>query len=65
MRLRDLRMAQNLTQAQLGKLAHVRQTTISKLEAGHTVDPSHRTVTRIARALGVSWSDIDEFEVTA
>lgn len=63
MQLKTARRRAGLTQAQLADRANVSQQTISKLEAGETVDPSYRLVMRICRALGVTPDVIDEFKV--
>lgn len=53
-RLRDLRLARQLSQEQLSDLSGVDQAHISKLESGLIDNPSYRTVSNIARVLGVT-----------
>lgn len=57
-KLKELRLAQNLTQAQLAEKSGLPQSHISRLEAGQH-GPSLRTVERLAQALGVSTSILD------
>ena len=62
MKLVDVRKRAKLTQAQLAEKAGDGQQTISRIETGYTQHPSHRTVMRICRALGVDPNEIDEFD---
>ncbi len=52
-RLRDLRLAQHLSQAELGRRAKVRQATISALESGKTRRLDLAVLDRLAAALKV------------
>ena len=62
--LKAFRAAQGLTIEQLAQRAGVTSSTIGRAERGsHTPDPN--TVYSIAGALGVSISDLFEFEETA
>jgi transcriptional regulator with XRE-family HTH domain len=61
-RLRAIRAALLLTQGQLADRAHLGQTTICSIEAGRS-RPRHRTIERIADALGVEPEMIDEFHI--
>lgn len=63
MTLRVARKAAGLTQAELAARVGCAQTQISKLEAGETVDPSHRLVVCICRVLCVDPQDVAEFKV--
>jgi transcriptional regulator with XRE-family HTH domain len=58
-RLRELRLAANMTQEALARAASVSNNTVSKLEQG-AGDPSWNTVRTLAKALGVS---VAAFEV--
>jgi transcriptional regulator with XRE-family HTH domain len=53
LRLRELRIAKGLTQAQLAHLSDVPQSTISRLEAGRLANVNLRQMQRLADALGV------------
>jgi transcriptional regulator with XRE-family HTH domain len=54
-RVREQRLAKDLTQKQLADLAGLHHTTISDLETGITV-PGLSTLVKIAKALGVPLS---------
>ena len=51
--LREERLAQNMTQAQLAKKSGIRQANIARLENGQTV-PTLETLLRITRVLGLT-----------
>jgi transcriptional regulator with XRE-family HTH domain len=51
MRLRKERKAAKLTQFELGKLANVPQSSISKMERGDLLCPTFETLDRLARTL--------------
>lgn len=53
LRLRELRLAQGLTQEQLAELASVSQPMLSQIELGQA-NPSLKAAQRLAAALGVS-----------
>ncbi len=48
--LRDLRIARNLSQEDLAKLAGVSQSQVARMETG-TVNPTLRTVNKVLQAL--------------
>lgn len=56
--LRRLRERSNLSQAQLAKLAGVRQTDISRLETGQRGNVRFELVARLAAALSLSLDDV-------
>lgn len=55
--VRERRLGQNLTQAELGKRMGVKKSQISKLERGE--DMSLRSMRRVFRALGVESATLD------
>jgi DNA-binding XRE family transcriptional regulator len=57
-KIRELRKGANLTQEQLAENSGIPQSHISRIESGRH-SPSHKTLTRIAKALGVSVGDLD------
>ena len=57
-KLKDLRRAQNLTQAQVAERSGLPQSHISRLEAGQH-SPSLRTVEKLAHAFNVSIGALD------
>jgi len=59
MRIRKLRAEQGLTQEQLARKANVSLGYLARLETGHH-DPKLSTLLRIARALGVSVTELLE-----
>jgi putative transcriptional regulator len=59
-RIRDLRLARGVTQAQLAKECEVTRQTIIALEAGKYA-PSLELAFRIARALGHDLEDVFQF----
>jgi transcriptional regulator with XRE-family HTH domain len=59
-RLRTLRRRRGWTQVQLAAAAGVGAVTIARLETG-VQTPRPSTMARIARALGVKITDVDEF----
>lgn len=61
MKLLMLRANKGWSQSDLAKEAEVQQGTISRIEKGETKDYSVKTMFRIAQALGVKVTDIDEF----
>ena len=56
-RLKEIRISKRLTQKALAELVGVTRVTIARYEIGDR-DPKGATLVRIARALGVSTSDI-------
>jgi transcriptional regulator with XRE-family HTH domain len=56
-RLRELRRARGMTQAQLARAAHVTETYVSKLETAQ-IAPGVDLVARLSRALTCSISDL-------
>lgn len=56
-RLRELRRARGMTQAELGRAAHVTETYISKLETAQ-IAPGVDLVARLSRALTCSVSEL-------
>lgn len=61
MKLIMLRANKGWSQSDLAKIAEVQQSSISRIEKGDTRDYSVKTMYRIAQALGVQVTDIDEF----
>jgi len=62
-RLRSLRNEKCMTQYQLGEKAHVSQAYINELENGRKKNPSISILDKLAKALGVTTSElIDEDE---
>ena len=59
--LRELRLANLLTQRELARAARVTQKTIVDLELGR-VEPHQSTMRKIAAALGIEPLEIDEFQ---
>lgn len=57
-RIREVRMAANLTQAELAERSGLTQSHISRLENGEH-SPSQATIKRIADALGIATSHLD------
>lgn len=57
-KIRELRAKKSLTQADLAELSGLPQSHISRLEVGKH-SPSHMTLEKIAKALGVEVHDID------
>jgi transcriptional regulator with XRE-family HTH domain len=53
-KLRKARKERGLTQAELGELAGLDQTTVSKVEKGGRLDPSLSTIVALERALNIS-----------
>ncbi|MCI0486379.1 MAG: helix-turn-helix domain-containing protein [Blastocatellia bacterium] len=58
-RIRELRKAAGLSQEKLAELAELHRTYVSGVERGER-NPSLISIARIARALGVSLSDVME-----
>ena len=54
MSLREAREQAGLTQEQLADKAGMDQTTISRLETSPAANPTHRTIQRLAAALGIA-----------
>lgn len=54
LRIRELRLAQGLSQAELAERAGVRQATISAMERGQTTRVDLDVLERVGRALGVA-----------
>jgi transcriptional regulator with XRE-family HTH domain len=63
-RIRKLREAQKLTQAQLAELSRKSIETISNFERGQTL-PSIRTLHQLANHLGAPLKDLVDFDGTA
>ena len=59
-KIRTLRDARGMTQAELAKKARVTQSHVSMLEAGARMRPSIQTIQKLARALGVSVTELLE-----
>jgi DNA-binding XRE family transcriptional regulator len=57
-RVRTLREQMGMTQAQIAAKAELTQSHISRIENSE-IAPSHRTIEKLARALGVEPSEID------
>jgi len=57
-RIRKLRNKKGISQEKLARLADVSYNTIVKIEAGESKNPTFRTMTGIAKALGVSLDDL-------
>lgn len=60
MKLRAIRLTRALSQRDLAERAGVTQKTVLELELGRQ-EPQLRTIRRIATALGVEPTEIDEF----
>lgn len=58
--LKEIREKRNLTQDELAELSGVRQSTISNIELGHTVNPGLDTLQKLSKALGVSLDELTE-----
>lgn len=52
----NLRTKANLTQRQLAEASSVPHGTICGIESGHVVEPTARTMKRLASVLNVDWS---------
>ncbi len=52
--IKNLRKKKGLSQDKLAKLADVTHTTLVKIESGANDNPTIKTITKIAKALGVS-----------
>lgn len=59
-RLKEWRDKRGLSQAELAKLARVRQPTISDIETGKMTDPGVATLGKLAKALRVRVSTLVE-----
>lgn len=57
-KIKALREALKLTQAQAAKLAGMRQQAWARIENGHRSDPNLSTAERVAKALGVTLNAI-------
>jgi transcriptional regulator with XRE-family HTH domain len=60
MKLREIRIAQRITHAELAARANVSVATLSNVERG-THRPSVETMIAVAKALDMGLADIDEF----
>lgn len=58
MTLREAREQAGLTQEELAGRAEMDQTTISRLETSSNANPTHRTIQRLAKALGIAPSKL-------
>ena len=56
--LREAREQVGLTQRELAQAAEMDQTTISRLETSRNANPTHRTIQRLAKALGIAPSKL-------
>lgn len=52
--IKRLRRKNKLSQEKLARLADISYNTIVKIETGSTLSPSIKTISKIARALGVT-----------
>ncbi|MFA5410343.1 MAG: helix-turn-helix transcriptional regulator [Candidatus Omnitrophota bacterium] len=57
-KIRELRNKKDISQEKLARLADVSYNTIVKIESGESKNPSFKTMTGIANALGVSLDDL-------
>lgn len=57
-RIRELREAREMTQAELASAAGRTQEHISRIETGASVNPTTKTLTKLAAALGVSLNEL-------
>lgn len=57
-KIRELRNKKGLSQERLARLADVSYNTIVKIESGDSKNPTFQTMTRVAKALGVSLDDL-------
>lgn len=56
--IKKYRLQKNMSQVKLGNKAHLAQEYISNLENGKKTNPSYDALKRIAKALGVSVSEL-------
>jgi transcriptional regulator with XRE-family HTH domain len=56
--IRELRNKKGISQEKLARLADVSYNTIVKIESGESKNPTFKTMTGIAKALGVSLDDL-------
>ena len=56
--IRKCRKKRKLSQDKLSKLADVAYNTIVKIESGENTNPTIKTLTKIAKAVGVSIEDL-------
>ena len=61
MKLRELRISREITQSALAEKAGVTKPTISHIECG-SFPPRMETMLKVAKALEVQLTDIDEFK---
>lgn len=59
-RIKELRVANNLTQEKLGEIIDIGTTSISKIESGHT-HPTPESLTKIAKAFGLEIYQLYQF----
>ena len=56
--IRRIRLEKGLSQEKLARLARIALNTLAKIESGRSKEPTINTVTRIAKALGISLDDL-------
>jgi len=56
--IRNYRHKKGISQDKLSKFAYVSFNTITKIEAGDTLNPTIETMVKIAKALGVTIEDL-------
>lgn len=59
-KLKEAMDAKGVSQYRLEKLSKVTQATISRILSGETLNPSHQTVKKLAKALGISSSSLTD-----
>ncbi len=59
-KIRTIRLEKGWTQQELADKSGVPQPTISQIEKGNRKYPTHETIKKIARALGVDIDELDE-----
>lgn len=57
-RIREIRMTKGLTLGQVGLRSGLDRTYISRIESGKIANPSHDTISKVARGLGVAVSEL-------
>ncbi|MBL7131975.1 MAG: helix-turn-helix transcriptional regulator [Candidatus Omnitrophica bacterium] len=56
--IRRIRLRKGLSQEKLARLAEIALNTLAKIESGRSKEPTIGTITRVARALGVSLDEL-------
>ena len=61
-KIRELRNKKGLSQEKLARLADVSYNTIVKIESGESKNPTFRTMTGIAKSLGISLDQLADLK---